>query len=313
MSNKLPTFLIIGAPKSGTTALYEYLRQHPDIYMSPLKEPRFFAVEGGSANFGGPFADVENKVIIDNMDEYRACFDGAHDEKAIGEASTLYLASPIAPLRIRQYIPDVRLVAILRDPIERAFSGYLMNVMQKRETSSFEEAIEDEPRRLRENWYGARYLDAGHYSEQIRRYLSAFPKEQLKVYLYDDLKDDTHGLLEDLFNFLDVDPTFEVNTSWKHNVSGIPTNRLVDAVIGQRPSRYWLRRMKPYVPKSLVRLRHKIRRQYMYRPQLDPETRARLIPRFKDDILWLQDFLDRDLSAWMSVERSVQERAAADL
>lgn len=299
---QLPTFIIIGAAKSGTTALYEYLSQHPDIYLSPLKEPRFFALDGETRDFGGPFADIENKVSIRSLDDYYACFKGVQTERAIGEASTLYLYHPNAPERIYRHIPDVKMIAILRDPVERAFSGYLMHLMQRREVISFEDALEDERRRIDENWIWGRYVDVGHYAEQLKRYLSIFKRDQIRIYLYEDLRDDANALLEDVFYFLDVDPSYPIDTSVRHNVSGVPKSRLIDAIIGQRPWRRQLSRIRPYLPESLFRLRDRMRRRNLARPTIDPETRAWLLPHFRDDILWLQDFLDRDLGSWLVVE-----------
>ena len=119
----LPNFLIIGAAKSGTTSLYSYLNQHPQVYFSPFKEPRFFALEGKEVNYQGP-SQVVNQKAINTIDEYEKLFAGVTDEVAIGEASTLYLYSPEAPAKIKQYIPQVKLIAILRNPIDRAYSGY---------------------------------------------------------------------------------------------------------------------------------------------------------------------------------------------
>lgn len=304
---RLPTFIIVGAAKSGTTALYEYLRQHPDIFMSPLKEPRFFAVEGEAEPFGGPFADIENSVSISSIEEYYACFKDVKSEKAIGEASTLYLYHPKAPAGIQRYIPHAKLIAILRDPVERAYSGYLMHLMQKREVVSFEEALADEPRRKQENWIWGRYEEVGHYAEQLRRYISRFGRDQIRVYLYEDLKADAGTLVADVFRFLEVDASYAVDTAMRHNVSGVPKNRFLDAVIGQRPTRYQLSRLRPYLPQKLIQVRDRMRRNNLVRPEVDPQIRARLIPQFRDDILWLQDFLDRDLSAWLQVDRRVGE------
>ncbi len=120
-----PNFLIIGALKAGTTSLFNYLMQHPQIYMSPVKEPKFFALVGEYLD--PKKREILGKCVVD-IEEYRALFDNVTTEKAIGEASAIYLSSRRAPGRIQHYILNVKLIAILRDPVERAYSHFLHNV-----------------------------------------------------------------------------------------------------------------------------------------------------------------------------------------
>jgi len=298
-SMTLPNFLVIGAAKCGTTALYEYLSQHPDVFMSPVKEPRFFALEGEPLHFGGPDAEVTNEVSINELDTYLSLFEGVRDEQAIGEASPLYLYHPRAPQRIKHYIPNVKMIAILRDPVERAFSGYVMNVMHGREKMSFEDAVQNEPQRISENWIWGRYMDVGRYTTQLERYYRHFHREQLRIYLYEDLKTDAAGLMRDVFTYLDVDNTFTGDFSVRHNASGIPRNKWLDAIIGIRPRRYQLSKLKPLVPGGLLRARDWLRNRNLTRTRLDPEIRAHLLPLFREDVLRLQDMIDRDLSNWL--------------
>ncbi len=149
----LPNFLIVGAAKSGTTALYAYLRQHPQVYMSPLKEPNYFAHAGQPPQFGGPRADILNRDVVYRRDAYEALFHDAHHATAIGEASPRYLAVPGTARRIKEQASHMRMIAILRDPVERAFSSFVMYQRDGLEpAASLLQAIEDEPRRRRENW-----------------------------------------------------------------------------------------------------------------------------------------------------------------
>jgi hypothetical protein len=122
----MPNFLIIGAAKSGTTSLHHYLKQHPQVYMSQIKEPSFFAFEGTKPAIPGPWKRWAAHNFITDIQAYRSLFQGVSDEVAIGEASTIYLVHPTAPQRIRHYVPDAKLIAILRDPAERAYSNYRM-------------------------------------------------------------------------------------------------------------------------------------------------------------------------------------------
>ena len=134
----LPNFLIIGAMKSGTTSLYHYLKQHPQIYMSSIKEPNFFALEGSNLDFNGAEGKEQIQRLIKresiiNIEEYRALFRRAAHETAIGEASPMYLYSPEAPYRIRYYVPEAKLITILRNPVERAYSAFLYMTRDGRE------------------------------------------------------------------------------------------------------------------------------------------------------------------------------------
>ncbi|RMH75155.1 MAG: sulfotransferase, partial [Cyanobacteria bacterium J007] len=204
----LPNFLILGAPKAGTTALYYYLEQHPEIYMSPVKEPNFFAFEGKQPDFKGPKDDEAwtNKCSIVNLNDYENLFDAVTDEKAIGEASTLYLYIPQTAQRIYQYIPHAKLIAILRDPIERAFSHFLHLRRDRREWHrNFIKAISEEEQRVDRNWAPAwHYLHTGLYFEQIQRYRQYFSEEQFKIYFYEDWKNNPESFVKELFAFLGV-------------------------------------------------------------------------------------------------------------
>jgi hypothetical protein len=178
----LPNFLIIGAAKAGTNALYHYLRQHPQVYMSPWKEPKFFAFES-EADLGfraadGKDAPVNASVILDQA-EYEKLFDGADHALARGEASTHYLYVEDSPRRIKALIPKARLIAVLRNPVDRAFSSYQHLVRDDLEPLDFGPALDAEPRRIAEHYaYLYRYTDMGFYSEQLDRYERIFPEEQ---------------------------------------------------------------------------------------------------------------------------------------
>src|SRR5918998_2242905 len=122
----MPNFLLIGAMKAGTTAFYQLLDKHPQVYMSPNKEPNFFAFEGEKLDFRAP-SDIEglNRHAVTEIEEYQALFDGVSGEKAIGEASHWYMYKPEASGRIKHHLPEAKLIAVLRDPAERAYSEFL--------------------------------------------------------------------------------------------------------------------------------------------------------------------------------------------
>ena len=149
----MPTFLIIGAMKAGTTSLYHYVGQHPQIYMSPVKEPQFFTFENEALDFHGPGDWHITHQIVKDLENYRKLFQGVTEERAIGEASTVYLYSSRTAERIHSYIPDAKLIAILRDPVERAYSNYVQAIHSDREPlDDFLQAFREEQNRIRKKW-----------------------------------------------------------------------------------------------------------------------------------------------------------------
>ena len=295
----MPNFLVIGAAKSGTTSLYRYLAQHPDVYMSPVKEPKFFALEGERPSFRGP-GDSEADAVT-TLEGYRALFDGANGESAVGEASPLYLYLEKAVGRIEHHVPGARFIAVLRDPVERAYSSFLHKVRDGRETTrDFAEALTLEDGRVRNGWaYGWHYKRRGFYHEQISRYYEAFGPEKVRVYLYEDLKRAPGDLLRDAYAFLGVDDAFVPNLSLKHNASGIPKNRLVHSLLrGRNPVKTAL---KPLLPEGLRRklLVDLQRRNLEKAPPIPPEVRRSLAEEYREDVSKLQGLIGRDLSGWL--------------
>ena len=297
----MPNFLIIGTAKSGTTALYNYLKQHPQVYVSPVKEPKFFAYEGEKLDFRGPGDRVANSSVVTDIEAYRALFAKASGETVLGEASPLYLYIPKARERIRHYVPEAKLIAILRNPAERAYSHFSQMVRDGREPlDDFSQALGAEEERVRDNWaFGWHYKRMGFYHAQLERYFDVFGREQIKVYLYEDLKTDPVGVLREIFRFLGVDDAFVPDMSLKHNVSGIPKSQALHAFI--RQSHPIKSVFKPFVPEGLrLRLKTSLRNRNLRQPPpLSPEVRKELAEAYREDILRLQGLIRRDLSTWL--------------
>jgi hypothetical protein len=296
----LPNFLIIGAQKAGTTSLYHYLDQHPQIYMSSEKEPGFFAFEGEKPNFCGPGDQALcNHVIID-IEAYRSLFEGVSDEIAIGEASTWYLYSPKAPERIKHYIPNAKLILILRNPVERAFSAFMHARRDGRESlTDFARALREEEVRIERNWeYLWHYKHMGFYSVQLKRYFEQFDRDRIKVYLYEDLNASPAELLKDIFQFLGVDQNFIPEVFTRLNPSGIRKSKTIDTLLDNKnPVKNFLRPLLP------VRLRKEIanhlRINNFVKLSCSPDVQKELIKVFQEDILELQNLIQRDLSKWL--------------
>lgn len=292
----MPNFLIIGAAKAGTTALHEYFQQHPQIYMTPGKETNFFAFEGEEINFYGPGDEVLKDFSITDLSTYQAEFAGVTKELAIGEACPSYLYYPQAAARINQYIPDARLIAILRNPVDRAYANFLHIVRDDREPhSDFALALKDEPVRIANNWeWFWHYIQLGFYGKQLQRYYEMFAPSQIKVYLYEDLKENPIALLQDIFRFLEVDDTFVPDMALRPNKSGMPKNKLFHQLLTKPNPLKTL--LKPLFP---AKIRQKIQHQNLNTPKISEEVRQQLLELYRADILQCQDLIDRDLEPWL--------------
>ncbi len=293
-----PNFFLIGASKAGTTSLYAYLGQHPDVFMSPVKEPNYFAFAGQVMAFRGP-EDAEriNRNTITSLDAYRALFDGVAGEKAVGEASHWYLYHPDAAERIRAMVPHAKLIALLRDPVERAYSAYFHMRRSGRETlPDLRAAVAAEPERIAAGWAWGRYVQRGRYFEQLKRYYDRFPAGQIFVALYEDFRADPVGVTRQVYRFLGVDDDFEPDTRIRYNPSGVPRRRWLEKLlspgIGRVPS---LRRL---VPDALYRAKLSLQARNLERPPLSEAERRQLRALFADDVEKLEALIGRDLSHW---------------
>lgn len=302
----LPNFLVIGAAKSGTTSIYHYLKQHSQIYMCPVNETNFFALDRETLelHFQGPGdREIVDRHAVKELGEYRTLFRIAGDCPAVGESSPLYLYSPIASQKIQQHIPNVRLIAILRDPVERAYSNFISYVQVGLEPiQDFVQALVAEEQRIRSRWGPWpfwHYRTLGFYYAQIKRYYDLFSSEQIQIHLYDDLKTDTVGVLQQIFAFLDIDPTFVPDVRHRYNRSGFPrSNALQDLLIKPNPLRSTLRLFFPAKIRELIR--RSLLKYNLIKPVLAPEVRINLIQGYRQDILKLQDLIQRDLSNWLA-------------
>ncbi|MFQ5571826.1 MAG: sulfotransferase [Rhodothermales bacterium] len=297
--NNLPNFLVIGVAKSGTTALYHHLQAHPEVYMSPVKEPNFFSYEGQT-----PELAFKPDATITRLEDYYALFEGARGEKAIGEASPRYFHSPVAPARIRTRIPDARLIALLRHPVERAFSQYMMMLNAGAYPyRPFEQVFREKARSV-ETWdqeplacYG---FKLSFYYDSLKRYFDCFSRDQIRIYLFEEYVSDPRSLLSDLFRFLDVDTEFVPDLQARFNPThGVPKSMWLQQTV-MRPN--WLKTMAQSMVPTRVRKKVSaaiLRTLRTSKPVLDDEVRRKFAMIYRDDILKVQDLLGRDLSVWL--------------
>lgn len=298
-----PNFLIIGAARSGTSSLYEYMRQHPQIFFSDNKEPMFFSFYQQKVDFKGPGDNLElNRKSVVDVDAYKALFKGATDELAVGEASANYLYSKTAADNIKKFIPDVKLIAVLRNPVDRAYSSYLYTTRDGREVlPTFEDALENEEQRIANNWEHIwHYKRMGYYHEQLSYYHSLFPAENILVLLQEDLKNDAENVLKKVFDFIGVDADFKPDLSVEYNQGGKPKNELLNKVLTKPLKiKQWLR---PLMPRMLLDAYVKLKHRNLEKPPLSVETREALLNEYCDDIQQLERLIDRDLTHWKNVK-----------
>jgi hypothetical protein len=282
----LPNFLVVGAAKSGTTALYYQLKRHPEIFCCPVKEPCYFS--GRVLRLPQPGIGDERKFYVKTYADYCKLFEGAEGKKAIGEASadTLYFYEKTIPL-IKQVLGNPRIIILLRSPVDRAFSAYLHLVRDNRETLSFEES-----------------LARGMYYGQVKAFKTEFSR--VLVCLYDDFKKEPQAVIKQVCQFLEVDPDFQpANTRSRYNASGIPRFRSLNNIflmknIVQRT----LRKVGSFVltEDGWVKFRDSLRAKLYVKAVMKPDTRAYLQQVFREDILKLQNLLARDLGGWLKTE-----------
>jgi hypothetical protein len=286
----LPTFMIIGVAKAGTTSLYRYLDQHPEVYMCSEKGTNFFGYEDARA---WKWADEGQAPSLRNFpvrtfQEYEASFAGATHETAIGEASPQYLRCPTAAQHIHDCLPNVKLVASLRNPAERAYSGFLMRTRRGEAVKSTYEELTSE----------ASHVKEGFYYKRLKRYFDLFPKDQIKVYIFEEFRKDPTSVVLDLFDVVGVDRSFVPDTSTQYNPAGVPRNRLLNRFF-YHPM--LIRTAKRLLPESLQMVAKQIRQQNLKKPpKMSAELRARLLDLYRTDILQLETLLDRDLSIWFN-------------
>ena len=278
----IPNFLIIGDLKAGSTSLYNYLKQHPDVYMpSDIKELRYFSYDDNNS-----YHKRAKSTQVRTFSEYQSYFDKCENQKAIGEASPNYLRSPIAAKNIKNQLPGVKLIVSLRNPADRMYSAYMMATRSGRIKIEFDEYC------FRDN--GALIKTNGYWADLIR-YYDIFDDNQIKVILFDEIKANASGIVKDLFQFLEVDDTFEPKISVQ-NKGGMPKNQFVYASMVAIKDQ-----VKKIINPSdkLKNVWKGIKGKSLTETKIDPQIKAKILDVCKDDLLRTQALINKDLSNWM--------------
>jgi hypothetical protein len=312
---RIPDFFIVGHGKSGTTAMYEMLRRHPQVFMPIGKEPWFFADELHVRTPPRP------QGTPTTLAEYAKWFADARPEQRVGEATALYLWSHSAAARIAAVRPDAQIIAILREPASFLRSLHMQWVQTYIETESdFAKAIALEAQR-REGHAVPRYtywpqvlLYSEHvrYVEQLQRYYAVFPREQIKILIYDDFRADNEGTVREVLRFLDVDDTLPVETV-EANPTVRPRSQLLNEVVhavgvGRGPlSRAIKGSIKAVTPARPRREAfHAVKQRLVFSTPQPPDEKIirELRVRYKREVEALSEYLERDLVALWGYEDS---------
>jgi hypothetical protein len=313
---RFPDFFLAGAPKCGTTALYRYLNQHPALYLSPIKEPHFFADEVRRAAFCSQWrsqasarAAAQQEYLrgevrepfsggpVEDLADYLKLFRNAGPGQLTGEGSTCYLWSPSAARNIARVIPGAKILVVLRNPVERAFSQYLHTLTFADRKISFANHIQlalDSPSQLLGEIYP--FLHFGLYSSQLARYYQHFPPEQIHVGLYDDYVAHPRRFVQQVFRFLGVDADFQPDFSQRYMEPAVPRSWLAQRALRGSTLKAAVRSLLPASARAPLRKLFYRRRHAL---QMSAADRNRLADLYRDDVARLSRMLGRDLSAWM--------------
>jgi hypothetical protein len=294
MTDPRPNFFIVGAPRCGTTAMYEYLRQHPDVFMPYRKEPVYFGSDLAKRN--PPMTEAE----------YLSLFRAGAGRARLGEATVWYLYSRTAAEEIKAFATDPRIIIMLRNPVDMMYSLHSQLLFSSNEDlADFGEAIAAEedrrhgrrmpPRARRPE--GLQYRALGRYASHVRRYLDTFGPDAVHVIIYDDFSGDTPGSYGRTLEFLGIDPSFQPDFSVVNRSKEVRSGWLRDLIYAP-----WFVNATARLPRPINRrIRRTLKRlnfKEQPRPALDPALRARLTAELAPAVTELGELLGRDLSHW---------------
>jgi hypothetical protein len=300
----LPSFIVAGTVRGATTSLHYYLEQHPSIGMSAFKEPNFFLFDASAQPYVNDRSIVTKSVA--KRDDYEGLFAGVSSKPAIGEASPLYLYTRETPVRIAEVVPAAKIVAVLREPISRAWSHFLHLYRGSGDVAveNFRAAIE--PELAKAGVYepyaaGHHYLRIGRYAEQIERYHAAFGADRVLALDYDDVQRDLAEVLREVCSFLSVDADFPFDVHTVYNRSGVVRNPVFGRVqmVASRIQPYAKRALPRTVVRRVGRARARFeQRTFQQATPLPADLKAQLRDWYADDLRRLSGLLDRDLTHW---------------
>ena len=297
---------IVGAAKSGTTSLYNYLIQHPDIFLPRIKEPNFYsdAESDNPKDYTIPKkGETCHKRMINDKDVYYSLFEGAEDYKILADASPSYLWDKNAAKRIYADYPNAKIVILLRNPVQRAYSHYLMDLKYGHQfEKNFKQAILNDEKTTPKLWGKAHmYLEIGLYLNQIKKYLDVFGEKKVKVIIYEDFVKDIGHCLKEICVFLNIDSSLVENIDYGevHNSFTVPSGKLSEIAIKYKRKAKSLKNVLPKFLKDY--LNKNVLYKEAEKPKLKLEDKLFLYDYFKEDIEGIEQLLKIDLSHWKIV------------
>jgi hypothetical protein len=307
----LPDFLLVGAPKAGTTALHVALARHPEIGMSSVKEPKYFLVDGPPPSGGGPGDAKTYSEYVWRREDYEALWDKAEPGQLLGESTTLYLGDPQAHRRIYETVPGAKLVAVLRDPVDRAHSNWShLRSAGLEPEGDFPRACMLGEGRVSDGWGPFwNYLELGRYGAQLEHLYSLFPREQVLLLMYRDIREHPVETLDRVSAFLGV-RTGLLSELPSENVTAHVSDGLLNKTVlkfvqgaeqGGRvtsPARHALRSLAVKV----------LQREQRTRPALSFEERRLLLPHFASDGKLLEQLTGRSFAHWQDPHNGLTRR-----
>ena len=247
---KKPNFFVVGAAKAGTTSLYNYLKEHPEVYLSPIKEPNYFNTEMKLEDFK---EDIQKSIyfefdkyfrknkleekhfaLIDKKKDYLELFREVKQEKAIGEFSTSYLSSQVAAAEIYKFNPKSKIIVMLREPIERTLSHYQMDLNKGFNLKNILKDLENDYNSVNKGYcISNMYIDLSLYYDSIKRIFKIYPKEQVLIIRFENFKKHTNAVVKEVCTFLEIDNnTLEINSMNKiHNKTLVPRTRVIQYLL----------------------------------------------------------------------------------
>ncbi len=295
-TQKLPNLLIVGAAKSGTTSLHNYLNQHSEVFMSKVKEPKYFSSKITSFPFNGPGDDLVEKEICSTIDSYQTLFKKSANQTIVGESSAdnLYYSEKVIPIIKKTLEENTKIIIVLRNPISRAFSAYMHMRRDVREPENdFSTALDKEEKRIKDNfefiWH---YKNAGMYYDDVKNYKDNF--KNVKIILTEELHKNTHQVLKDVCLFLNIDSSFNFTLHQKFNSSGEIKNKFLQNILTSRIS--FKRTLGHFFPKKI---KDRLKSLNIKEASIPLNEKNNLILYFEQDILKLEKLIRKDLSKWL--------------
>lgn len=292
----LPNFIIAGAAKSGTTSLYYYLDQHPLITFPALKEPKYFSSINKNFPQAGPGDWSIDKYMIKTRENYEKLYKDLNN-LYVGDASPDYLFyANTTTKEIKNFLGDIPIIIILRNPVDRAYSAFNYLVRDGRESHDFLTALSLEEERRDNNYdFMWSYIKAGLYSDQVQKFLDTFSK--VKIIILEEFKKDPNLILNEILLFLGIDQPFEFKTATQHNISGLPTNVIIQFLLSRKNifSVFFREFVKSTIPRSFL---ESLSKKVIKQQSLKSQDRLALMKLFKDDIAMLEQFIGFTIPSW---------------